>query len=260
MIITLSACAKQADEVPSVTYEDNEISVNGKYIATSETMAVNRIDAHVVSLISDSGFINLDAQGNEIRLDEVITDRDRYESSISDKVERLKTAPLTRDSVIDYECDYDAMLSALSSYDDAMKLPFYFADDSVCIVYKDENGHAGSVSYNFTDDHLNSAYKPGDGITCRRWMMGRLGYGIKGLMLDEYADHWVEDSLEIKNYEGQTYYWFCVAYEDDAENKTYYSAVARQDGDERTLICLNPVDGPFCCCDINEFSRILEEQ
>ena len=258
MIFTLSACTQKTKEVPSVRYENNEISVNGKFIASSEGLYVNRMDAQVVSLDSDSGYINVDADGKEIKLKNVITDRKYYESTIGEKIDSHRMMPITSGVVPERRVDLDVMLEDMSSYDYAMKLPFYFAGDAVCIVYKDEYGSIAVVAFTFTDDKLNPAYAPDGGITCHWWMIGRLGYGTPGLWLDEYADHWVESSLEIMNYEGGTYYWFCVAYEDEEENKTYYSAIARKDEDGRNVIYLQQVDGPFFCCDIKEFTEIME--
>ena len=98
-------------------------------------------------------------------------------------------------------------------------------------------------------------------------MRGRLGYDIEGLRREEYADHWVENSVEIQNYNGKTYYWFCVAYTDEAENKTYYSVVAEETESEeenkapiRKVIYSEKVDGPFACCNIREFGKIIPEE
>lgn len=255
LILAVCSCEAKPDVVPVIRHEDNKIYLNGKYITTSESLTVYRLDANAVSLITSSGeTFNLDAQGNEISLSDIITDRLRYELSLGSKMNGVKMRPIIRSSVRNYEFDYDAMQEALSSYDYAMKLPYYMLDGNVHIIYTDPSDHSESVAYSFNVDGLNPKYAPSGGISCSRWMTGRLGYGIKGLKREEHDDHWVESSLEIKNYNGKTYYWFCVRYEDDGVD-SYYSTIAVKEGDSRDVIYSKPVDGRFCCCDIEEFEE-----
>ena len=258
LILPLFGCTKKEAAFPVVRCVDNEITVNGEFIATSESFAVVRMDANVICLLTDSGYINLDGEGNIIELKDVITDPDIYEASISGKVDSLRHAIVARDSVIEHKIDHDKMHEAMSSYDDAVKMPFLIGAEAVHIIYKDDEGYAESVSFGFEEDGINKAYGPSDGLTCSKWMTGRVGYGIEGLMPDEYADHWAEDSLEIVYPDGQIYYWFCIAYMDEEGSKTYYSAIAKKDGDTRKLIYLEPVPGSFYCCDIEQFEGILE--
>ena len=57
---------------------------------------------------------------------------------------------------------------------------------------------------------------------------------------------------------GDTYYWFCVAYKDDDGDKTYYSVIAEETDDGREVVSAEEVDGPFVCCNLEEFSEMLD--
>ena len=107
ILFPLSACKGKTVEgdIPVVTYENKEIRINGKFFARSERLTINRIDSRVLSMTTDDGYINLDANGNEIELKDVITNRFIYESTIRKNVDsRLmaRSAPLY--------VDYDAAL------------------------------------------------------------------------------------------------------------------------------------------------------
>ncbi|MCR4776400.1 MAG: hypothetical protein K5869_08500 [Saccharofermentans sp.] len=254
-----SACSGKPVEgkIPAVSYDNNEIYINGKFFARSERLSINRIDSRVLSMTTDDGYINLDANGNEIELKDVITDRFIYESTIRKNVDNklmMRSAPLF--------VDYDEMMKTMSSYDESMKLPFILGSDRVSIVYKDSNGRLyNAASYTYKSPLIAPEYAPGEGIRCGSWMTGRIGYGIPELMLKEYKDHWAENSLEIENYEGKTYIWFCIRYEDESENKTYYSAIVEViKENEKTkyeLVCKEQVSEGFVCCDLNAFSKML---
>lgn len=257
ILFPLSACKGKTVEgdIPVVTYENKEIRINGKFFARSERLTINRIDSRVLSMTTDDGYINLDANGNEIELKDVITNRFIYESTIRKNVDsRLmaRSAPLY--------VDYDEMMKTMTSYDKSMKLPFILGSDRVSIVYKDSKGKLyNAASYAYKSPLIAPEYAPGDGIRCGSWMTGRIGYGIPELMLKEYKDHWAESSLEIENYEGRTYIWFCIRYEDESENKTYYSAIVEVNEDDPEqkykVIRKEKVQDSFVCCDLDEFSK-----
>jgi hypothetical protein len=80
ILFPLSACKGKPVEgdIPVVTYENKEIRINGKFFAKSERFSINRIDSRVLSMTTDDGYINLDANGNEIKLQDVITNRFIY--------------------------------------------------------------------------------------------------------------------------------------------------------------------------------------
>ena len=254
-----SACSGKPVEgkIPAVSYDNNEIYINGKFFARSERLSINRIDSRVLSMTTDDGYINLDANGNEIKLQDVITNRFIYESTIRKNVDSrlmMRSAPLF--------VDYDEMMKTMTSYDKSMKLPFILGSDRVSIIYKDSKGKLyNAASYSYKSPLIAPEYAPGDGIRCGSWMTGRIGYGIPELMLKEYKDHWAESSLEIENYEGRTYIWFCIRYEDDAGEKTYYSAVFEEiNENEKTkyeLVCKEQVSEGFVCCDLDAFSKML---
>ncbi|MCR5488766.1 MAG: hypothetical protein K6F03_01705 [Saccharofermentans sp.] len=259
ILFPLSACKGKPVEgdIPVVTYENKEIRINGKFFARSERLTINRIDSRVLSMTTDDGYINLDANGNEIKLQDVITDRFIYESTIRKNVDSrlmMRSAPLF--------VDYDEMMKTMTSYDKSMKLPFILGSDRVSIIYKDSKGKLyNAASYAYKSPLIAPEYAPGEGIRCGSWMTGRIGYGIPELMLKEYKDHWAESSLEIENYEGRTYIWFCIRYEDESENKTYYSAIVEViKENEKTkykLVCKEQVSEGFICCDLNAFSKML---
>lgn len=254
-----SACSGKPVEgkIPAVTYENKEIRINGKFFARSERLTINRIDSRVLSMTTDDGYINLDANGNEIELKDVITDRFIYESTIRKNVDNklmMRSAPLF--------VDYDEMMKTMTSYDKSMKLSFILGSDRVSIIYKDSKGKLyNAASYPYGSVLIASEYAPGEGIRCGSWMTGRIGYGIPELKLKEYKDHWAESSLEIENYKGRTYIWFCIRYEDESENKTYYSAIVEViKENEKTkyeLVCKEQVSEGFVCCDLNAFSKML---
>ena len=257
ILFPLSACKGKPVEgdIPVVTYENKEIHINGKFFARSERLTINRIDSRVLSMTTDDGYINLDANGNEIELKDVITNRFIYESTIRKNVDsRLmaRSAPLF--------VDYDEMMKTMTSYDKSMKLPFILGSDRVSIVYKDSKGKLyNAASYVYKSPLIAPEYAPGEGIRCGSWMTGRIGYGIPELKLKEYKDHWAESSLEIENYEGRTYIWFCIRYEDESENKTYYSAIVEVNEDDPEqkykVIRKEKVQDSFVCCDLDDFSK-----
>lgn len=257
ILFPLSACKGKPVEgdIPVVTYENKEIHINGKFFARSERLTINRIDSRVLSMTTDDGYINLDANGNEIKLKDVITNRFIYESTIRKNVDsRLmaRSAPLF--------VDYDEMMKTMTSYDKSMKLPFILGSDRVSIVYKDSKGKLyNAASYAYKSPLIAPEYAPGKGTRCGSWMTGRIGYGIPELKLKEYKDHWAESSLEIENYEGRTYIWFCIRYEDESENKTYYSAIVEVNEDDPEqkykVIRKEKVQNSFVCCDLDDFSK-----
>lgn len=257
ILFPLSACKGKPVEgdIPVVTYENKEMHINGKFFARSERLTINRIDSRVLSMTTDDGYINLDANGNEIELKNVITNRFIYESTIRKNVDsRLmaRSAPLY--------VDYDEMMKTMTSYDKSMKLPFILGSDRVSIVYKDSKGKLyNAASYAYKSPLIAPEYVPGKGIRCGSWMTGRIGYGIPELKLKEYKDHWAESSLEIENYEGRTYIWFCIRYEDESENKTYYSAIVEVNEDDPEqkykVIRKEKVQDSFVCCDLDDFSK-----
>lgn len=257
ILFPLSACKGKPVEgdIPVVTYENKEIRINGKFFARSERLTINRIDSRVLSMTTDDGYINLDANGNEIELKDVITNRFIYESTIRKNVDsRLmaRSAPLY--------VDYDEMMKTMTSYDKSMKLPFILGSDRVSIVYKDSKWKLyNAASYAYKSPLIAPEYAPGEGIRCGSWMTGRIGYGIPELKLKEYKDHWAESSLEIENYEGRTYIWFCIRYEDESENKTYYSAIVEVNEDDPEqkykVIRKEKVQDSFVCCDLDDFSK-----
>ena len=257
ILFPLSACKGKPVEgdIPVVTYENKEIRINGKFFTRSERLTINRIDSRVLSMTTDDGYINLDANGNEIELKDVITNRFIYESTIRKNVDsRLmaRSAPLY--------VDYDEMMKTMTSYDKSMKLPFILGSDRVSIVYKDSKGKLyNAASYAYKSPLIAPEYAPGEGIRCGSWMTGRIGYGIPDLKLKEYKDHWAESSLEIENYEGRTYIWFCIRYEDGSENKTYYSAIVEVNEDDPEqkykVIRKEKVQDSFVCCDLDDFSK-----
>ena len=261
----IASCASKREKIPVVTCDGNEIFVNGKDVATlADTVYINRLDSHVISISIGStvgkdgsvNIINVDPDGNEIKLSDVITDRDLYESAVKEKLN--EPVLIARDSVYTGpEVDRETMEKVICSYDDAMKLPFIMGYQAVTILYAEENGAAFSVSFAYDSGVIDSRFVPGDGIMCHNWMIGRIGYGASGMDLEGYSDHWAENSIQIDNYNGNTYYWFCVAYIDDEDNRTYYSVVAKDTDDGRKVINSKQVDGPFICCDIEEFDRMI---
>ncbi len=266
--LTLCACAPKTKGIPVVSCKGNEITVNGKVVAQAyDSVYINRIDSSVVSLsvgttVTDDGsvcIVNVDPDGNEIKLSSVIPDRDLYESAVVDKLNQPTI--MVQDSVNPGpEVDMEAMEKVLCSYDEAMSLPFIMGYKGVTIIYTEDSGAAYSVSFDYDSGIIDSKYVPGDGLLCHAWLTGRVGYEITGMKLDGYCDHWAENSIEIDNYNGHTYYWFCVAYEDEEGNDTYYSVIAEETDKGYEAICLKQVEGPFVCCDIEEFGRILGSQ
>ena len=94
LVFSFCACASSEEEkIPVVTCNDNGVFVNGKEVTTADgSVNVKRIDSRAVSIIvgsifledGSSGIINVDSEGNEIKLSDVITDRDLYESTARD--------------------------------------------------------------------------------------------------------------------------------------------------------------------------------
>ena len=261
----MCACAPKQEKVPVVSC-DNEITVGGKTVATADKpVSINRLDSKAVSLsigstVAEDGsvnIINVDPDGNAIKLSDVITDRSLYESAVRAKLD--EPVIMTRDSVsTGPEVDREAMEKVMCSYDEAMKLPFLMGNKGVSIIYTEENGAAYTVSFAYDSGVVDSRFVPGDSIMCHSWMTGRVGNGVDGMKIEGYSDHWAENSIQIDNYKGCTYYWFCVAYIDDAGNRTYYSVVAKDTDSGRKVISSQQVEGPFICCNIEEFDKIVD--
>lgn len=257
----LSACAEVQEEgsIPVVNYEDNEILINGEFFAKSERLYINRIDSRVLSMTTDDGYINLDADGNEIRLSDVITNRLFYEVTVKNNVDSrlmMRSAPLF--------VDYDEMMKTMTSYDEAMKLPFILGQDRVSIIYQDSNGKMiDAATFRYDDVLIERRYTPGNGIRCGSWMTGRIGYGIPELNIYDYKDHWAESSLKINTSEGKTYIWFCIRFEDESDNRTYYSVVVEvNEGNEDEenkykVIHKEQVPEGFVCCNIDAFQSMI---
>ena len=265
-VLLMASCASKHEKIPVVTCDGNEIFVNEKNVATADgTVYVNRLDSRVVSLslggtVAADGsvnIINVDPDGKEIKLSDVITDRDLYESKIKEKLN--EPVLLTRDSVYTGpEVDRETMEEVMCSYYEAVKLPFIMGYKGVSILYIDENGASYTASFDYDSGIVDSRFVPGDGVMCHNWMIGRIGYGVAGMDLEGYSDHWAENSIQIDNYNGCTYYWFCVAYIDDEDNRTYYSVVAKDTDNGRKVINSKQVEGPFVCCDFEEFGKMIE--
>jgi len=249
--LIFSSCSANPAQspIPLVTHENNEIFINGEFFCRSESLCINRLDSHVLSMTTDDGYINLDASGNEIKLGDVITNRLVYELSVKDIVDsrlKLRSAPLF--------VDYDKMMKTLSSYDEAMNLPFKLESDRVSIIY--EGMEAASFMYDSIA--VDRKYAPAEGIKCSRWMTGRIGCGTPELIFAGYKDHWADDSLKIEDFEGRTYIWACIGYDDEAGNRTWYSVIIEETGDAGyKLVCKEKKDKPFSCCDLDSFSRTL---
>ena len=268
VVLSLSACVSRSENIPVVTFDGSELAINGKVVVeTHDRIYINRIDSSAISISLQStvakdgsmNIINVDPDGNNIKLSDVITDRDLYEAAVVVKLNQPKI--IMRDSVFTGpEVDRDAMKEVLCSYDKAMTLPFIMGEKGIAIYYTEENGASESVSFEYESGIIDKRFVPGNGVFCHPWMTGRVGTGIAGMMKDEYSDHWAENSLEIDNYNGHTYYWFCVAYKDENDKKTYYSIVAEQTDNGREMICSQQVEGSFTCCNIEEFKRILDGQ
>lgn len=257
------ACAAGGNAFPTVSFEDGEVTVNGKVVAEDcERVYFYRIDSSVVSMAawSDDGdveTINVDVSGSEIKLSDVITDPELYEEAAAEEIGKPKI--VAKDAVYEGpEVDRDAMEDVLLDYDKAMELSYIIGCDGVSMIYKEDNGASYSVTFGYDSGVVDNALAPEDGIICQPWMTGRVGYGITGMKLEGFADHWAEDSLEIDNYDGHTYYWFCVAYKDDDGDKTYYSVIAEETDDGREVVSAEEVDGPFMCCNLEEFSEMLD--
>lgn len=78
LIFTSCGLKPAQGPIPLVTHENNEIFINGEFFCRSESLSINRIDSRVLSMTTDDGYINLDASGNEIKLGDVITNRNYY--------------------------------------------------------------------------------------------------------------------------------------------------------------------------------------
>ena len=265
-VFSLCACVTRREKTPVVSFDGNELSVNGKVVAqTEDRIYINRIDSSAVSVsightVKKDGsvnIVNVDPDGNEIKLSDVIPDRDLYEFAVAVKLDQPQV--IMRDSIYTGpEVDRDVMKEFMRSYDKAMELPFIMGETGVSIIYTEFNGASESVSFEYDSGIIAERFIPGDGVFCHPWVIGRVGTGVDGMLKEEYSDHWAESSLEIDNYNGHTYYWFCVAYKDDKENKTYYSVIAEQTDNGRKVVCSQQVDGSFICCNIEEFSKLLE--
>ncbi len=256
-LFTLCSCKDSQSHIPTVTYNDKKICIDGKFIRESEKLHVNRIDDRVVSLTTDTGVINMDSRGFNISLSNVITDRFLYEATIG-KYVSFELAVKNTDIYYKF-LDKESMMKVLSSYDEAMKLPFTLTSRGVSIQYHDDRSHLTfSVTYDYDSPLINPDYRPGEGITCYSWMTGKLGEMLAALTPEGYGDYWVEDSLQIRNHNGDTYYWYCVSFKNENGDKTYCSAIAKEYGvGDRRIIRYEKTDGPFVCCDLNYVEKMI---
>lgn len=248
--VSLAGCKKESKkEFPVVRFENNEVTVNGKSYGKADGICVCRMDEKVVSLSTYGGYINLDANGNELELGDIIKRSLTYKLQIESLVDMTI---MTRNSLYPRnEVDHEAMMKVLTSYDEAMKLPFLIGSSGITVFYSDD---AGMFSFGIPYDNnlVDPYYHPGDGMMCTDWMTGRVAYGTPDLDLDGFDDHWATSSLAIDNYNGKDYYWYCIGYTDADGDKTYYSEVV--DCEANKVVYLEQVDGPFFCSDITEFA------
>ena len=151
------------------------------------------------------------------------------------------------------------MMKVLFSYDEAMKLPFSLTSRGVSIQYHDDRSHLTfNVTYDYDSPLINPDYRPGECITCYSWMTGKLGEMLAALTPEGYKDYWVEDSLQIQNYNGEIYYWYCVSFKNENGDKTYCSALAKEYGKgDRRIIRYEKTDGPFICCDLSVLEKMI---
>ena len=246
------------DRIPVVKYEDKKIYINGNYYATSEKFGVFRIDEYVISFSTDEGLVNLTADGEEIKLKDLIIDRAKFEATVG---LMLSMEIATKNIDIYAKCyDFESVKKEKLPYDEAMKQKFYMDYRGVNIIFPDEtSGLSLSVTYGYDSELFNPDYRPGDGITCFNDMTGRVGTFTPGLIKEGYTDHWAENALEIRNFQGENYIWYCISYTDKDENKVYYSSIAKENDDAKDeVIYSEKVDGPFVCCNIQEFSEIMQ--
>lgn len=81
----------------------------------------------------------------------------------------------------------------------------------------------------------------------------------KGFISHSPMKRRAENALEIRNFQGENYIWYCISYTDKDENKVYYSSIAKENDDAKDeVIYSEKVDGPFVCCNIQEFSEIMQ--
>ena len=246
------------ERVPVITYEDDKIYINGDYFATSERLYVHRLDEKVISFETDKGVFNLNADGTKISLKDIVINRDYYEATIEKKMS-LELSKKDTDLYYKYY-DYSSVKKEKFPYDEAMKLDFFLDYRGVSIIFPDESSGLGlPVTYEYDSPLFNPDYRPGEGITCYNDMIGRVGYSIPGLRLEEYKDHWAESALEICNFEGENYIWYCISYKDEDDNKVYYSSIVKEHEDsEDEVVYSQKVEGSFVCCNIQEFAKIMQ--
>ncbi|MBR4781915.1 MAG: hypothetical protein IK014_11250 [Lachnospiraceae bacterium] len=249
------------EHVPVITYEDNKIYINGDYYATSERLYVYRLDERVISFATDQGLVNLNADGTKISLKDIVINRAYYEATIENMM-LMELAVKNTDMYHKYY-DYSSVKEEKMPYDEAMKLDFFLDYRGVSIIFPDESsGMSLSVTYGYDSPLFNPDYLPSEGITCYNDMTGRVGYSVPALKLEEeYADHWAESALEICNFEGENYIWYCISYKDEDDNKVYYSSIVKEHEDsEDEVIYSRKVEGPFICCDILKFAKIMQNK
>ena len=247
------------DRIPVVKYEDKKIYINGNYYATSEKFGVFRIDEYVISFSTDEGLVNLTADGEEIKLKDLIIDRAQFEATVG---LMLSFEIAKKNTDIYSKCyNFDKVRKEKLPYDEAMKQRFYMDFRGVNILFPDEtSGLSLTVTYGYDSSVVNPDCRPGDGITCFNDMTGRVGTFTPGLIKEGYTDHWAEDSLEIRNFNGADYIWYCISYTDKDDNKVYYSSIVKEIEDAKDeVIYSEKKDGPFVCCDIREFARIMQD-
>ncbi len=275
MIMSLTACdsiSAISEEpvsfsMPVVTYEDNNLYINGEFITSTETLNIYRIDNKVVSLRTDSGMINITPDGKEIKFTDIFIDRDLYEEGIETPA-TINSAVTSTDFYMKY-LDMDAMMEVVGSYDEAMKLDFSIDDRGVVICYpfvaevSDETTldavYSVMVPYG---EMINTDYFPVDGVSASGWVSGNLRYYPSNVDKDVYKKTWVLNSLELKNYNDTNYYWLCMRYEKDSEtypDTIYYSIVCtRDDVGNKYIIYSQKVDEPFTCCNVQVLENIID--
>ena len=278
MVLPIGGCLRkdprESSRIPEITFEDNVVTIDGKYITTSDYLYVNRVDDRVVSISTSEGIFNFTADGEELSLGDVIIDSYYFESTIGARMSFQLAIKNT--DIYAREYDTAAAMEILSSYEKAMDLPFILNSRGVEVICPGGDELSLGITYDYDCGALDPEYCPGEGITCYSWMRGRVGYGIPVLWRDRYSyHHWAESSLMIKNYNGKNYIWFCISYGEEDDGKIYYSAGVEEKpcseegsaiaGDTETsgvtyeLIYFEETDGPFVCCDLNDFYGIMEK-
>ncbi len=192
--------------VDSADYPELAVSVDSIFEGATETVYphIYRCDNRLISFRCSSGFITLDYLGNELELEDIVTDYSYFMATVQ---------PLLEEQ---YPEDEDVT--------DIEFQNFYMTYDSVKFIYKLSVGIDSpnsqviliTLGYREYADLFNPCYLPGDGVLID-YTSGSLNNSLEWTPFNTYDGYYsaLGDIIIVMNYNEYNYFVACYIHETD---------------------------------------------